>query len=191
MFPTGFTGWTANPGIFTELAFSRALRKIARMETQLAVLGGGPGGYAAAFRAADLGMQVTLVEMDQQLGGTCLLRGCIPSKALLHVAKALTEARHLAAWGVRFADPVIDVEAMRPEESGHCHAHWRPETNGQEAIGAGGSPPGNVRGFSRRSAWLRPAMHRWKMAGCGSSIAWWQPGLVRCSCGICRQSRRG
>ena len=117
MFPTGFEGWTANPGIFAELAFSRALRKIARMETQLAVLGGGPGGYAAAFRAADLGMQVTLVEMDQQLGGTCLLRGCIPSKALLHVAKALTEARHLAAWGVRFADPVIDVEAMRARKN--------------------------------------------------------------------------
>ena len=56
------------------------------MHSQLVVLGGGPGGYAAAFLAADLGMQVTLVEADQRLGGTCLLRGCIPWKALLHVA---------------------------------------------------------------------------------------------------------
>ena len=73
------------------------------MNTQLAVIGGGPGGYAAAFLAADLGMQVTLVDVEPRLGGVCLLRGCIPSKALLHVAKAMAEARHLADWGVAFA----------------------------------------------------------------------------------------
>ena len=56
------------------------------MHSQVVVLGGGPGGYAAAFLAADLGLEVTLVEADPRLGGTCLLRGCIPSKALLHVA---------------------------------------------------------------------------------------------------------
>jgi len=83
------------------------------MESQLVVLGGGPGGYAAAFLAADLGMQVTLVDREPQLGGVCLLRGCIPSKALLHVAKAIAEARHLAAWGVEFAPPKIDVDAVR------------------------------------------------------------------------------
>ena len=62
------------------------------MHSQVVVLGGGPGGYAAAFMAADLGMEVTLVEADPRLGGTCLLRGCIPSKALLHVAKVISEA---------------------------------------------------------------------------------------------------
>ena len=59
------------------------------MHSQVVVLGGGPGGYAAAFLAADLGLEVTLIEADPRLGGTCLLRGCIPSKALLHVAKLI------------------------------------------------------------------------------------------------------
>ncbi len=83
------------------------------METQLVVIGGGPGGYAAAFLAADLGMEVALVELEPQLGGVCLLRGCIPSKALLHVAKAMAEARHLADWGVSFPSPSIDLDAVR------------------------------------------------------------------------------
>jgi dihydrolipoamide dehydrogenase len=83
------------------------------METQLAVLGAGPGGYAAAFLAADLGMQVALVDLEPRLGGVCLLRGCIPSKALLHVAKVMADARQLADWGVKFADPVVDIEAVR------------------------------------------------------------------------------
>ena len=73
------------------------------MHAQVVVLGGGPGGYAAAFLAADLGMEVTLVEADPRLGGTCLLRGCIPSKALLHVAKVISEARDMADWGVDLA----------------------------------------------------------------------------------------
>ena len=83
------------------------------MESQLVVVGGGPGGYAAAFLAADLGMKVTLVEREPRLGGVCLLRGCIPSKALLHVAKTMEEARHLAQWGVAFGSPQIDLSAMR------------------------------------------------------------------------------
>ncbi len=83
------------------------------MDTQLVVLGGGPGGYAAAFLAADLGMQVTLVDREARLGGVCLLRGCIPSKALLHVAKAINEAQHLADWGVSFGKPKIDIDAVR------------------------------------------------------------------------------
>jgi len=83
------------------------------MDTQLVVVGGGPGGYAAAFLAADLGMQVTLVDREPKLGGVCLLRGCIPSKALLHVAKAMAEAKHLAEWGVAFPEPAIDLDAMR------------------------------------------------------------------------------
>ena len=83
------------------------------MDTQLVVLGGGPGGYAAAFFAADKGMHVTLVDLEPRLGGTCLLRGCIPSKALLHVAKSMSEAVHLSDWGVKFAKPAIDLAVMR------------------------------------------------------------------------------
>ena len=83
------------------------------METQLVVLGGGPGGYSAAFMAADLGMQVTLVEAEPRLGGTCLLHGCIPSKALLHVARVVSETREMGDWGVKFKPPTIDVDALR------------------------------------------------------------------------------
>ncbi len=83
------------------------------MQTQLVVIGAGPGGYAAAFMASDLGMKVTLVDLERSLGGVCLLRGCIPSKALLHVARVMAEAQHLADWGVSFAAPQIDLAAVR------------------------------------------------------------------------------
>ncbi len=84
------------------------------MHSQLVVLGGGPGGYAAAFLAADQGMEVTLVESEPRLGGTCLLRGCIPSKALLHVARVMAEAEELSTdWGVRFARPDIQLDLLR------------------------------------------------------------------------------
>ncbi len=83
------------------------------MRTQVAVLGGGPGGYSAAFMAADLGMQVTLVESDASLGGTCLLRGCIPSKTLLHVARAIAQASEVAEWGVTYAAPQLNLDALR------------------------------------------------------------------------------
>jgi dihydrolipoamide dehydrogenase len=81
--------------------------------TQLAVLGAGPGGYAAAFLAADLGMQVTLIDPEPNPGGVCVYRGCIPSKALLHVAKLLNETRHASAWGLNFAEPSIDLDRLR------------------------------------------------------------------------------
>ena len=81
--------------------------------SQLVVIGAGPGGYAAAFYAADLGMQVTLVDPSVNPGGVCLYRGCIPSKALLHVADVVNEARHAEAWGVTFGAPKIDVERLR------------------------------------------------------------------------------
>ena len=80
---------------------------------RLTVLGAGPGGYAAAFYAADLGMQVTLVDEEKNPGGVCLYRGCIPSKALLHVAKVVDEARHASKWGVAFGEPTIDLEKLR------------------------------------------------------------------------------
>jgi len=82
-------------------------------QMKVAVLGGGPGGYAAAFLAADLGMNVTLIDQEPNPGGVCLYRGCIPSKALLHVAKLLDESRHAKAWGIEFGEPKIDVEKLR------------------------------------------------------------------------------
>ena len=77
------------------------------------VLGAGPGGYAAAFYAADLGMQVTLVDEEKNPGGVCLYRGCIPSKALLHVAKLVDESKHASHWGVEFGTPKIDLDKLR------------------------------------------------------------------------------
>jgi dihydrolipoamide dehydrogenase len=80
---------------------------------RIAVLGAGPGGYAAAFHAADLGMNVTLIDDAPQPGGVCLYRGCIPSKALLHAAHLIDESREAAAWGIRFAAPEVDLDALR------------------------------------------------------------------------------
>src|SRR6476620_11986173 len=79
----------------------------------IAVIGAGPGGYAAAFLAADLGIKVTLIDEEVNPGGVCLYRGCIPSKALLHVAKVIDESRHAKAWGVEFAEPRIDLNQLR------------------------------------------------------------------------------
>jgi dihydrolipoamide dehydrogenase len=79
----------------------------------IAVIGGGPGGYAAAFLAADLGMSVTLIDPELNPGGVCLYRGCIPSKALLHVAKLLEEAHQGKDWGIEFGAPKIDLSRLR------------------------------------------------------------------------------
>jgi dihydrolipoamide dehydrogenase len=82
-------------------------------QTSLLVLGAGPGGYTAAFRAADLGMDVTLIERWSSLGGVCLNVGCIPSKALLHAAKVIEEAHEMSEFGVKFAAPEIDTDKLR------------------------------------------------------------------------------
>ena len=81
--------------------------------TRVAVIGGGPGGYAAAFMAADLGLEVTLIDLDANPGGTCLYRGCIPSKALLHAAKVITDAREAEHYGIFFDAPRIDLDKLR------------------------------------------------------------------------------
>jgi len=100
-------------------------RKIAppegEFDTELLVLGSGPGGYAAAFRAADLGLQVTLVERYPVLGGVCLNVGCIPSKALLHAAKVIDEAEAFAEHGISFGEPRIDLDRLR---------HWKADVVG-------------------------------------------------------------
>ncbi len=80
---------------------------------KLTVIGGGPGGYAAGFLAADLGMDVTLIDLDKNPGGVCLYRGCIPSKALLHVAKLIHEAEEAKNWGIEFGAPKIDINKLR------------------------------------------------------------------------------
>ena len=85
----------------------------ADLTTQLLVIGAGPGGYTAAFRAADLGLSVTLVDRWPQLGGVCLNVGCIPSKALLHAARVIEEAESMSAHGIKFADPEIDPQALK------------------------------------------------------------------------------
>ena len=84
----------------------------------IAVIGAGPGGYAAAFLAADLGMKVTLIDRELNPGGVCLYRGCIPSKALLHVAKLVDETRHAKNWGLEYADPKIDLARLRSWKEG-------------------------------------------------------------------------
>lgn len=83
------------------------------MHAEVAVLGSGPGGYTAAFRAADLGKTVVLIEKDPSLGGVCLNVGCIPSKALLHAAKVITEAEEMGGHGIAFAKPEVDVDKLR------------------------------------------------------------------------------
>lgn len=86
-------------------------------QKSIAVIGAGPGGYAAAFLAADLGMQVTLIDRDVNPGGVCLYVGCIPSKALLHVAALINESQHASAWGVTFGSPKIDLDKLRTFKS--------------------------------------------------------------------------
>jgi dihydrolipoamide dehydrogenase len=86
---------------------------MSEMKTQLVVIGAGPGGYSAAFRAADLGIETVLIDSRETLGGVCLNVGCIPSKALLHVAKVIDDAKEMAAHGVSFGEPQIDLDKIR------------------------------------------------------------------------------
>ena len=86
--------------------------------TRLAVLGAGPGGYPAAFHAAERGLDVTLIDTRPQPGGVCLYEGCIPSKALLHVAKLMREARHASEWGIEFGEPQVDLDQLRDWKDG-------------------------------------------------------------------------
>src|SRR5678815_2427837 len=112
--------WSDDHG-FTRIFCSSPLALFGALmadSVQVAVLGAGPGGYAAAFYAADLGMQVALIDEEKNPGGVCLYRGCIPSKALLHVAKVIDEAKHAGNWGVSFGEPSIDVNKLRSYKQG-------------------------------------------------------------------------
>ena len=88
-----------------------------KLHGELVVIGAGPGGYAAAFRAADLGKNVILIDRDAELGGVCLNRGCIPSKALLHITKVMDEAASLSKMGVTYGSPKIDIDAVRDHKN--------------------------------------------------------------------------
>ena len=83
------------------------------IKTQVVVIGAGPGGYAAAFRASDLGFKTTLIEKNDELGGVCLNVGCIPSKALLHISKSMEESLHLKKMGITFQEPEIDIYKVK------------------------------------------------------------------------------
>lgn len=102
---------------------------MSELKTQLVVLGAGPGGYSAAFRAADLGIETVLVDARDTLGGVCLNVGCIPSKALLHVAKVIDDAKEMAAHGVSFGEPSIDIDKVRA---------WKDSVVGQLTKGLSG-----------------------------------------------------
>ncbi|NLX13488.1 MAG: dihydrolipoyl dehydrogenase [Phycisphaerales bacterium] len=112
--------------------------------TDVAVIGAGPGGYVAAFAAADKGLKVTLIDADPQPGGVCLNRGCIPSKALLHVARLINESREAEAWGVRFAPPEIDIDALR---------QWKNSVVGKNSGGI--RQLAKARGVELIQAWAR------------------------------------
>ena len=112
----------------------------ADVECDLLVLGAGPGGYSAAFRAADLGLKMVLVERFPTLGGVCLNVGCIPSKALLHVAAVMDEVTHFADLGVTFGSAAgRPGQAAGAQEQGRRQAHRRPGGDGQDAQGHGGA----------------------------------------------------
>ncbi len=96
------------------------------LDTELLVIGAGPGGYAAAFRAADLGMEVTMVDTEDRPGGECLFRGCIPSKTLLYLAELIHDAKRSGPMGVTFGPPQIDLEAIR---------NWKEKVTGRLADG--------------------------------------------------------
>ena len=102
---------------FTAASQAGPTQHLAEIECDVLVLGAGPGGYSAAFRAADLGMNTLLVERHSVLGGVCLNVGCIPSKALLHLTAAMEEAVGMAAAGIRFAEPDIDLEKLRAHKA--------------------------------------------------------------------------
>ena len=111
--PLPYAGEGRGEGSPTPTATAASFSGTADMDCDLLVLGAGPGGYSAAFRAADLGLKVVLVERYAALGGVCLNVGCIPSKALLHVAAVMDEVKHFESLGVSFAAPTVDINKLR------------------------------------------------------------------------------
>ena len=161
------------------------------MHSQVVVLGGGPGGYAAAFLAADLGLEVTLVEAEPRLGGTCLLRGCIPSKALLHVAKVIGEAARDGRMGRRVrASPRSTIDKVRARKEKVIATL----TGGLEQLAKRRKVRViNARGIFDDSQTLQleggDTSHLRRASGSRSSIASWPPARCR-RCRRCSRSTR-
>jgi dihydrolipoamide dehydrogenase len=165
----------------------------ADLECDVLVLGGGPGGYSAAFRAADLGLKVVIVERYATLGGVCLNVGCIPSKALLHVAAVMDEVSHLADLGGLRCARGQHRQAARPQGKGHRQAHRRPGRHGQDAQG---DHRARLRPFRRcqprrggrnhrHRPRRRPAPRRWSHSSAPSS----RPARRPCACPSCPTTR--
>ncbi len=129
----------------------------ADIDCDMLVLGAGPGGYSAAFRAADLGLKTVLVERYATLGGVCLNVGCIPSKALLHVAAVMDEVKHFARARRRLRRPDRERrQAAGPQEQGGRQAHRRPVGDGQDAQGDGGARLWQLSSTRTTCRWRRP-----------------------------------
>ena len=135
--------------------------------TEVLVLGAGPGGYTAAFRAADLGKKVVLVDREPALGGVCLNVGCIPSKALLHAAKVIAEAREMGENGISFGPASVDLDRLRAWKDGVVGrltgglAGWLSSARSPPSAATAGSPRRTSCGSSwPRAAWCRSASSR-------------------------------
>ena len=158
------------------------------------VLGAGPGGYSAAFRAADLGMKVVLVERYATLGGVCLNVGCIPSKALLHVAAVMDEVSHFESLGVSFGKPKIELDKLRAHKAKvvgkltgglTAMAKMRKVTVVRGIGAVHGSVPPAGRGDQRAARRKKPERSRPSSSRTASS----RPVLRRCGCRSCPRTR--
>ena len=158
------------------------------VHAEVLVLGAGPGGYTAAFRAADLGQKVVLVDGRGPLGGVCLNVGCIPSKALLHAAKVIAETKEMAAHGISFAAPTIDLDGLRGWKDGVVSrltgglAGLAKQRKVTTVVGTGR--------FTSPTSWRSPpptAPPSWSASTRPSS----PPAPSRCSCRSSRTTTRG
>ena len=171
----------------TDAPTSSGIPEDADVKVQVAVFGAGPGGYTAAFRAADLGLSVALIDKGETLGGVCLNVGCIPSKALLHVAKVLTEAEELTESGISFGKPTIDLDHVRGWKNDVGRAARRrprrssPSSARSRSCAAPASSPRRTRSRSATpssassTASSRPARRRLRCRSCPRTRGSWTP----------------
>jgi dihydrolipoamide dehydrogenase len=150
----------------------------ADLDCDLLVLGAGPGGYSAAFRAADLGLKVIIVERYATLGGVCLNVGCIPSKALLHVAAVMDEVKHFDSLGVSFGEPVLDIAKLRTHKEkvavtapSSAPTMWK----WKKPPVAHRKKPARSRPLPSRTASSRPARRRCVCLSCRKTRVWLTP----------------
>jgi pyruvate/2-oxoglutarate dehydrogenase complex dihydrolipoamide acyltransferase (E2) component len=181
-------GGEAPPARFSLFAAFSATRSAAQaapeISCELLVIGGGPGGYSAAFRAADLGLDTVLVEQHATLGGVCLNVGCIPSKALLHLVASMEEATGMADCGIRFAAPEVDIDRLRAYKAGTVARLTGGASPGWPAPVACGCCTVAAVSRTRTASWSSsPAMPagRWSVLPSAS----WPRAPIRCACRCC------